>query len=103
MRQDLTDTDEHYYVPHKSSIIQALSLSLHSSTHLLLGSFVLGEFGRTFRDRRFHDLLFQVVQDLSVVVCQERDGHSRLSSTTSTTNTMDILFDATGHLEVDDK
>lgn len=45
--------------------------------------------------------VLEIEHDLVVVVRQERDGHTRLAGTTSTTDTMNVLLDCVRHLPVE--
>lgn len=46
---------------------------------------------------------FQVVEEWGIILGEERDSCSVLASTTSTTNTMGIIFNRLGHVVIDDQ
>lgn len=52
---------------------------------------MVGELGGAGGDRALQDGLLQIVEHCRVLLGEEGHGHTALTSTTSTTNTMDVV------------
>lgn len=61
-------------------------------SRFVLGVWVVSELRRAGGHRALQDGLLQVVEHRRVLLGQERHGHTTLTSTTSTTDTMDVVF-----------
>ena len=79
------------------------SFTLDDGTRFVLSIRMVGQFWRARRHRTWQQQLLQIVEEWRVVFGEEGYGRSVLSGTTSSTNTMRVIFDSFGHVVVDDQ
>lgn len=53
---------------------------------------MVGQLRRAVGDGTLQDGLLQVIEDSRVLFGEESHGHAALTSTTGTTNTMDVIY-----------
>lgn len=67
------------------------SLLGQDGSRFVLSIWVVGQLWWAGGDRALQDGLLQVVEHRRVLLCQESHGHTTLTGTTRTTNTMDVV------------
>ena len=93
------------YFPFVSSGVDLLftSFTRDDGARLVLSIGVIGQFRRAGRHWTGEQQLLQIVEEGRVVFGEERYGRSVLSGSTSSTNTMRVIFDSLGHIVIDDQ